>query len=478
MSRLIYNLDEKPATIKETIGVSVQHVLSMFSGTVAVPLLLAPIMGMNIEETGLLVSIVLLTSGLSTFIQVLFGSRLPIIQGCSFVFLGTFLSVVYFVKTNGVDHSPQLMMQYIMGAVILGGIVEMLVGYTGFIGKIKKYLTPIVIGPVIFLIGVSIFDFGAPKAGLYWPISLLVIFLIILFSQIIGQKRPIFRLYSILLGIGAAYLLCLVLTYLNIFTPDHPCFVSFTQVDLAPWFQNPIDLVFPWGIPKFSLVFFVSILVGYLISIVESIGDYYSCSYMCEQGEPDHKTIANGIGAEGLGCAITGVLGGFSNTSYTQNIALIGLTKVASRYIAIVSGCILVFIGLFSKIGILIASIPQPIIGATYCVLFAMIAGLGITQIKKVDLDSDRNIFIIGFSIFMGLSVAAYFKGVHLDTGIHNPEDFAGWSYTPKPLIWHSCQQVADIVNSIGKSPIAIAAFIGLILDNIIPNDKLVTHDD
>lgn len=478
MSGLIYNLEDKPATFKETMAVSIQHVLSMFSGTVAVPLLLAPIMGMNVQETGLLVSIVLLTSGLSTFVQVFLGTRLPIIQGASFVFLGTFLSVIYFVKTNGVDHSPQLMMQYIMGAVILGGLVEMFVGYTGFIGKIRKYLTPIVIGPVIFLIGISIFDFGAPKAGLYWPISLLVIFLIILFSQVIGQKRPVFRLYSILLGIGAAYLICLLFTYLNIFTPGHPCYVGFSQVEAAPWFQNPVSLVFPWGLPKFSIVFFISILVGYLISIVESIGDYFSCSYMCEQDDPDHKTIAKGIGAEGLGCVITGVMGGFSNTSYTQNVALIGLTKVASRYIAIVSAFILVFIGLFSKIGILIASIPQPIIGATYCVLFAMIAGLGITQIKKVDLDSDRNVFIIGFSIFMGLSVVAYFKGVHLDTGIQSPSVFNGWSYPPKPLVWKTCQEIADIVNAIGKNPIAIAAFIGLILDNVLPKDTSGTQKD
>ncbi|MEW5821365.1 MAG: solute carrier family 23 protein [Cyanobacteriota bacterium] len=473
MSNLVYNLEDKPKTLKETLAISIQHVLSMFSGTVAVPLLLAPVMGMNVEETGLLVSLVLLTSGIATFVQVFWGSRLPIIQGASFVFLGTFLSIIYFVKTTGTDHSPQLMMQYIMGAVILGGIVEMVIGYSGLVGKLKKYLTPIVIGPVIFLIGISIFEFGAPKAGLYWPISLLVISLIIFFSQILGQKKFVYRIYSILLGIGSGYLICLLLTYLNIFESGHPCYISFEQVETAPWVQNPVSLLFPWGLPKFSLVFLISILVGYAISIVESIGDYHSCSYMCEQGDPEPQIISNGIGAEGLGCVITGIFGAFSNTSYTQNVALIGLTKVASRYIAVVSGLILVLLGLFSKIGILIASIPEPIIGATYCVLFAMIAGLGISQIKKVDLNKDRNVFIIGFSIFMGLSLTAYFKGVHTETSLANPEEFLGWNYLPSPLIWEYNQQIADIVNSIGKNSMAVAAIISLLLDNIIPGKDL-----
>lgn len=469
MAQLIYNLEDRPKTLRETIAISIQHVLSMFSGTVAVPLLLAPVMGMNVNETGLLVSLVLLTSGLSTFIQVFWGSRLPIIQGASFVFLGTFLSIVYFVQESAGDHSPGVMMQYIMGAVILGGIAEMVIGYTGLIGKIKKYFTPVVIGPVIFLIGVSIFDFAAPKAGLYWPVSILVMALILLFSQILGNKNVIFRIYSILLGIGGGYLICLALMYTNVFPEGHPCYVSFTQVDAAPWLQNPLGLFFPWGLPKFSLVFFISILVAYAISMVESIGDYHSCSYLCEAGEPDSKTLSHGIGAEGLGCVITGIFGAFSNTSYTQNVALIGLTRVASRYIAVISGVILIILGLFSKFGILIASIPEPIIGATYCVLFAMIAGLGLTQIKKVDLDKDRNVFIIGFAIFMGLSVTAYFKGVHQPTGLTDPSQFAGWEYLPKPLIWHGHQELANIINAIGTNSMAVAAFIAVFFDNIIP---------
>lgn len=470
MSGLIYNLDDKPETIRETVAISVQHVLSMFSGTVAVPLLLAPVMGMSIEQTGLLISLVLITSGIATFVQVYLGTRLPIIQGASFVFLGTFLSIINFVKTEQGAAQPEVMMQYIMGAVILGGIAEMIIGYTGLVGKIKKIMTPVVIGPVIFLIGISIFEFAAPKAGLFWPVALLVIGLIIFFSYVLGNKNIMFRLYSILLGIGVAYILCLLLTYTNVFNECHPCFVSFTQVDSAPWLQNPADLFLPWGMPKFSLVFFISILVGYGISMVESIGDYHSCCYMCDVDEPDSKLLSKGIGAEGLGCVITGLMGAFSNTSYTQNVALIGLTKVASRVLALVSGVILILIGLFSKVGVLIASIPEPIIGATYCVLFAMIAGLGLSQLKKVDLNKDRNVFTIGFAIFMGLSLAAYFKGVHSDTGLENPHIFAGWDYLPKPFEWEVNQQLADIVNAIGKNPMATAAIVAIVLDNLLPN--------
>jgi uracil-xanthine permease len=469
MSKLIYNLDDRPSTPGEAIAISIQHVLSMFSGTVAVPLLLAPLMGMNIEESGLLVSLVLLTSGIATFIQLFFGTRLPIIQGASFVFLGAFISVINYVKGFGDKASAQLIMQYIMGAVILGGLAEMIIGYTGLIGKIKKYFTPVVIGPVIFLIGVSIFEFGAPKAGLYWPVSILVMALIIFFSQIMGNKKPVFKIYSILLGILTGYLICLVLTLIGVFQSGHPCYVDFTPVHSAPFMQNPVDLVFPWGLPKFSFVFFLSIFIGYIISMVESIGDYHSCSYLCDAGEPDSRLLSKGIGAEGLGCVISGIFGAFSNTSYTQNIALIGMTKIASRFIAMISGVILILLGMFSKLGILIASIPEPIIGATYCVLFALIAGLGLTQLKKVDIDKDRNVFIFGFSIFMGLSVMAYFKGVHSETSLSAPGVFAGWNYEPRPVVWPGYQQLADIINSIGTNAMAVAAFVALFLDNIIP---------
>ncbi|MGD9580929.1 MAG: uracil-xanthine permease family protein [Vampirovibrionia bacterium] len=470
MTKLIYGINDRPKTLIETLGVSLQHILCMVSSSIVVPLLLAPIMGMNVKETGLLISLVLITSGISTLIQIFFGSRLPIIQGLSFAFLGSFLSIIYYVQSLDTGSSPSLMMQYIMGAVILGGLVEMLVGYTGLAGKIKKYFTPIVIGPVIFLIGASLFEIAAPKAGIYWPIAILAIILIIYFAHILGNKKPVFRVYSLLLGIGIAYLLCLILTLLNIIPPDHPCYVNFTHINEAPILQNPANFVFPWGLPKFSIAFFVATLIAYIISMIESIGDYYSCCYFCNVDEPDKKMISNGLGAEGLGCTISGLFGSFPNTSYSENIAIIGLTKIASRYIAIVTGILLICLGLFSKIGVLIATIPEPIIGALYCILFAMISGIGLTQLKKADISKDRNIFIFGFAIFMGFSLTAYFKGVHADASILDPKNFTGWNYIPMPVVWPGYQSIADIVNSIGKNSMAIAAITAIVLDNLLPD--------
>ena len=469
MSKLIYNLNDKPKNAIETAAVSFQHILSMVSSSIVVPLLLAPMMGMSIKETGLLISLVLITSGIATLIQMFLGSRLPIIQGLSFAFLGAFISIICYVKNVSDSPSPQEMMQYIMGAVILGGIVETIFGYGGFAGKIKKFFTPIVIGPVIFLIGASLFELAATKAGLYWPIAILVIVLIVFFAHILGNTKPVFKIYSLLLGIGIAYILCLLLTFIGIFPEGHPCFVNFSHVEEAPLLQNPANLVFPWGLPKFSIAFFVATLIAYIISIIESIGDYYSCCQFCEVDEPDQKLISKGIGAEGLGCTLSGLLGSFPNTSYSENIAIIGLTKIASRFIAVVVGVLLILLGLFSKLGILIATIPEPIIGALYCILFAMIAGIGLTQLKKADVSKDRNVFIFGFAIFMGFSITAYFKGVHCETNILNPTEFTGWNYEPKPIIWPDYQPVADIFNSIGKNAMAIAAIIAILLDNIIP---------
>lgn len=477
MSRLIYKLDEKPKTLHESIGFSIQHVISMFSGNVATALVMAPLLGMNLEQESLLISLVIFSAGISTLIQLFFGSRLPLIQGSSIIFVGCFIGIIESLKCSGESATPQLLMQYITGAIILGGIAEMIIGYTGLITVIKKFFSPIVIGPVIILIGLSIFEFAAPKAGEYWPISILVIFLIIIFSQFLGRKNIYYRIYSILIGVILSYLICVIFSFTGIFESGHPCYVSFTQVNTVPWIQNPVNFIFPWGMPKFNLLFFISILIGYFITIVETIADFYACSYYCETDEPDNKLISKGIGTEGLACALTGVLGGFANTSYNQNIALIGLTGVASRFIIMICGIILILVGLFSKVGVLIASIPTPIVGATFCVLFGMIVGLGVEQFKKIDLDKDRNVFIIGFSILMSLSIPAYFKGVPMDTTALKSQQCVQWMFAPHPLNLGCYQPLADFINMLGKSPLAIITSLTIFLDNVIPDrDKANPH--
>lgn len=449
---IIYAIEDRPPPARATV-LALQHVLTMFGATVSVPLLLGPVMGMQAPEIAILVSSVMLCSGVATFLQTTIGSRLPIIQGVSFSFLAPFFAIIAFAKTG------TLSMQYIAGAVMAGALVEIAIGQFKLIGRLRRMISPVVIGPVIMLIGLSLFKVGAPKAGTHWPISGLVIVCIVLFSQVLSKKNRFFRLFPILSAILVGYFISILMTLLGVFGPGHPAHIDLGVVTDSTWFK-PLDTIFfPWGWPKFNLGFFFAVLAGYLASMIESFGDYHACSYMSGAGDPSEEVLNRGIRAEGLGCLITGILGGFSSTSYSENIGLVGITKVASRHVVMIGAGILVLLGLFSKFGALVATIPEPIVGGLYCALFGLIAAVGIQQLARADLSSDRNLLIAGVALFMGLSIPAFIEGVPA----------LGYAPGSEAIAAALPKELADILNSVLSTGMAVAAIIGLVLDNLIP---------
>lgn len=446
---MVYYVDEAPP-LSESILLGFQHVLTLFGATIAVPLILGSSMGFTAEQMTILIGAVMITAGVATILQVAIGTKLPIVQSMSFSFIGPILSII---KQTGGGLTG---MQYVSGAIVSGSLVEIFVGWSGLIGRLRKWVSPVVIGPVIIMIGLSLFSVGAPKAGTHWPTALIVIFSIFLFSQILSPKYKVFRLFPVLLAILIGYSFCAIGTILGIFSKGHPSYIDFSIIAHSPWIR-PIDkLIFPWGLPKFDLAFFLTILAGYLASMIESFGDYFSCSYMARAPEPTTKTINKGIAIEGIGCLLSGIWGGFATTSYSENIGLIGLTKVASKHVVGIGGVILIFLGVFNKFGACIATIPEPVVGAMYCTVFGMIAAIGVQQLTKVDMQSGRNLLIVGFTLFMALSLPAYIEGV---PGL----------YPPRPIVIESAPWLANALNAILSTKMAVAAIIGLLLDNIIP---------
>ena len=332
----------------------------MFGATVAVPLMLGPAgdadrgMGMDRLQIATLISSVMLCSGVATFIQVTFGSRLPIIQGVSFSFLAAFLAIIATVKGDG--GSADEMMPYIAGAILIGAAIEMTIGFSGLIGffrsTCRRYLSPVVVGPVIMLVGLALFNAGAPIAGSYWPISILTIVLIIVFSYVLARRSRFFQLFPILLAILISVGVCAMMTVSGMIENTHPAYLQTDQITAAKWVRaNPTDIIFPWGMPKFDAGFTLAVLAGYMASMIESFGDYHACSNLAGGGNPSEEQLSRGIGCEGVGCAITGLLGGFSSTSYSENIGLVGITKVGSRFVVQIAAVILILLGLFGKFG-------------------------------------------------------------------------------------------------------------------------------
>jgi nucleobase transporter 1/2 len=454
---VIYKLDDRPP-FHRALVLGLQHTLTMFGATVSVPLLLGPHMGMSHEQIAVLISSVMLCSGLATFLQATFGSRLPIIQGVSFSFLAAFFAIISAGQGRGWD-GPTIM-QYIAGSILVGALIEMTVGFSGLIGWLRRMLSPVVIGPVIMLIGLALFKHGAPKAGTHWPTSGLTILLVIVFALVLARRSRFFRIFPILSAIVLACALCWTLSAAGVFPAGHPAHVDLEPVRSSAWIRaNPAEVVLPWGTPRFEIGFIIAVLAGYLASMIESFGDYHACSYMAGAGDPTPRQISRGIGFEGVGCFLTGLLGGFSSTSYSENIGLVGLTKVASRYVVQIAAILLILLGVFGKFGAFAATIPGPVVGGLYCALFGLIAAVGVQQLARADLSSDRNLFIAGFSLFMGLSVPAYFDG---STAALYPPG-------PEPLLTALPAMLAGIVKAIGETGMAVAALCGILLDNLIP---------
>ncbi len=452
---VIYGIDSKPP-LPRAMVLALQHVLTMFGSTVAVPLLLAPAMGMDATETALLISSVMLCSGVATLFQTSFGSRLPIIQGVSFSFLAAFSGVIIPTvlkpeSEGGLGGDGGMCMQYIAGAVMLGAVFEMATGFSGVAGAVRRVISPVVVGPVIMLIGLALYQFGAPVAAAHWPTSLLTMALIIFFSLVLARHSLVFRLFPILLALLSVMAVCGVMTATDHYGSEHPARVNLEAVHNADWFRTT-TVFFPWGLPRFSAAFVVAVLAGYLASMIESFGDYHACSQLAGAGDPSPTQISRGIGFEGVGCALTGVFGGFSSTSYSENVGLVGITKVGSRYVVQLAGVLLIFLGLFGKFGAVAAAIPGPVVGGLYCVMFGLISAVGVRQFAQADLDSNRNLLIGGFALFMGLSVPAYF----------NTDDGA-------KLIESIPYGLGPIVAAVGKTGMAVAAVLGIALDNLIP---------
>ena len=446
---LNYGLEDVPKPFPRALGLGLQHVLTMFGATVLVPLILGPAMDMDRGQIAILVSSVFICSGIATFLQLTVGSRLPIIQGVSFAFLVPFFAII-------AAHPGPDAMRYIAGMILVGALVEITIGFGGLFGLLRRYVTPVTIAPVIALIGLSLFGAAADTSATNWPLAILMLALVFVYSLVLAPKYRFFSLFPVLLAIVTSYVVALILTWTGVFEEGTAAAVSFAGVGDADWVRgvNVGDggILVPWGMPLFDWSLLIGILAAYLASMIESFGDYHAISRIATGRDPDAQTINRGIGSEGLGCFATGLFGGFASTSYSENIGLVGLTRVASRYVVILGAGALVLLGLISKFGAVVATIPSPIVGGAYLALFGLIAAIGLSLLRRIDMDSQRNLLIVGFVLFAGFVFPYYF-------GSEAAADFDMWG-----IDW-----LTDIVRSIGSSGIATAAVLGLLLDNLIP---------
>lgn len=455
---IIYTIEDKPP-LGESIFLGIQHYLTMFGATVLIPLLLAGAMKMPPGDTALLISTIFLCSGITTWLQSTIGNKLPVIQGGSFSFLPP--AFVIIGATVGKGMGFEIAIQQITGAIIIASAFEIILGWSGVIGKVRKYVGPITIGPTIALIGLALYKVGAPVAfsggkGGSWFVAGLTIIALIIYSQFLGKKSRVFLLFPVLLAIVTGWVLAIIISGLGIIEPGHPAYVDWAKVGAAPWFSVMPIVPFKWGFPQFQIALILAMVAAYLASMIESIGDYYAAARISEAPTPTGSMISKGLGTEGIGCLIAGLLQTCNgSTTYSENIGAIGLTRVASRHVVRWGATVMIVLAFITKFGAIFTTMPGPVVGAMYCGLFGMIAAVGLSNLVLCDMTSSRNLFIIGFAFFMGLSLPEYFDKFPLGTN---------W---PVGIKW-----LGDIITTVGKTGMAVGGIIGLVLDNIVPGTE------
>lgn len=356
---------------------------------------------------------------------------------------------------------------------MVASCVQMLVGFSGLIGFLMRFIGPLTIAPTISLVALPLFDSAGSDAGIHWGISALTIFLIVLFSQylknvmvpvpVYGRRKKchisrfnLFQVFPVLLALCLSWLFCFVLTVTNTLPESPTAYGYMARTDTkgsvlsqAPWFRFP----YPgqWGLPTISLAGVFGIIAGVISSMVESVGDYHACARLVGAPPPPKHAINRGIGIEGLGCLLAGAWGtGNGTTSYSENVGALGITRVGSRMVIVAAGCVLLVMGMFGKIGAAFATIPTPVIGGMFLVMFGIISAVGISNLQYVDMNSSRNLFVFGFSIYCGLAIPNWVN--------KNPEK-----------LQTGILQLDQVIQVLLTTGMFVGGFLGFVLDNTIP---------
>ncbi|MUV90434.1 xanthine permease [Halapricum sp. CBA1109] len=458
-----YGIEDRPP-LKKSLLLGVQHYLTMVGANIAVPLILAGALGMPEEIVPRFVGTFFVVSGIATLAQTTVGNRYPIVQGAPFSMLAPALAIIGVVTVNppqGVAAWRAALLQ-LQGAIVVAALVEVAIGYLGLVGKLRQYLSPVVIAPVIALIGLSLFNSpDITAANQNWWLSGFTLVVIVAFSQYLDGRSTLFKLFPVLLGIVIAWVVAAALSVAGVFSPGAPGYVDLASVAGA----DPVYPIYPlqWGMPTVTPAFVIGMLAGVAASIIESIGDYHAVARLSGMGAPSGKRMTHGIGMEGLMNVFSGLMGTNGSTSYSENVGAIGLTGVASRYVVQVGAALMLVVGFVGYFGQLVATIPSPIVGGLYIAMFGQIVAVGLSNLKYVDLDSSRNIFILGIALFSGMAIPEYMSNVGSASAFQ--EGLANTAFLGPVL---GTDVVANTVFVIGSTGMAVGGLVAIFLDNTV----------
>ncbi|AGZ33590.1 purine permease [Pseudomonas sp. SWI6] len=374
------------------LAYGLQHVLTMYGGIVAVPLILGQAAGLNPAEIGLLIAASLFAGGLATLLQTLglpfFGCQLPLVQGVSFAGVATMGAIL---SSEGGGGLPG-----VLGAVMAASFIGFLI--TPVFSRITKFFPPLVTGIVITTIGLTLMPVAArwvmggnsasPEFGSVANIGLAALtFAIVLLLSKLGSAT-ISRL-SILLAMVVGTLIAWALGM-----------TDFSKVTEGPLFAFPSP--FHFGMPTFHIAAILSMCIVIMVTLVETSADILAVGEIIDT-KVDSKRLGNGLRADMASSILAPIFGSFTQSAFAQNVGLVAVTGVKSRYVVATGGVILVVLGLLPIMGRVIAAVPTPVLGGAGIVLFGTVAASGIRTLSKVNYKNNVNLIIVAASLGFGM---------------------------------------------------------------------------
>lgn len=419
----------------QAVPLGLQHVLAMFASNVTPSVIVAGAAGLAFggAEQIYLIQMAMLFAGVATLFQTIgfgpVGARLPIMQGTSFAFVGVLAGVA---ATQGLSVA--------LTACIIGGTIHFLLG--SVIQRLRWLFPPLVTGLVILAIGLYLipvaikyaaggaadFQMAAESFGSlkHWSVALTVIIVALGFKFF---TKGTLSNAAILIGLIAGYVVALLAGMVN-----------FGPVTNASWITSIKPL--PYGF-EFSLGAVIAVTLVSVVSAIETVGDASATTKAGAGREATDEEIAGATYADGLGTAVAGVFGGLPNTSFSQNVGIVGMTGIMSRHVVTIAGIIMIICGLLPKIGAVIASMPLPVLGGGVIVMFGMVAAAGMNVLTEVKMNR-RNMIIIAVSLAFGLGLN---------------------------LVPSAVQYLPGVVKVLATSAVAPTALMAVVLNLVLPEE-------
>lgn len=387
--------------IPKLFALGLQHVLVMYAGAIAVPLIIGGALKLPKDQIAFLIAADLFCCGIVSIIQSMgigkVGIRLPMMMGVTFTAIAPIITA---------GSNPNLGMQAVFGGVIVAGIFTLLVA--PYVGRMVRWFPPVVTGSVVLVIGISLMRVGInwaaggnptisgpngpmPNPNYGVPMHIGISALVLLTMLVVmATCRNFLSNIAALIGIAVGFVIALAIGH-----------VSFAGMADAGWVQ--IITPFKFGLPTFDPMTSVTLCVVMVVIMIEGVGQFLALSEVV--GKPASSSdIARGLRADGVGAIVGGVFNTFTYTSYAQNVGLVQVTGVRSRWVCVAAGAMLIVLGCLPKLAYLAASIPQYVLGGAAIVMFGMVAATGVRILGHVEfVKNTKNAYVVAVSLALGM---------------------------------------------------------------------------